>query len=124
MCSRSTGTLFPVGTTRVSCLGNPPGADPFCSFNVTVNFAGPVVNEALVTLLSPKKIIVTLNGDHFGSSPTVIINAINSSDFINSTASGQILLKGKWKAMGIVHGDNTAQVINAGHASEKKHFTF
>jgi len=57
---------------------------------------------------------MTITGSYFSSPASVIINGEDRSDFIVSTTSTEIVLKGKAKKLRLNSGDNTVQVMNSG----------
>ena len=70
-------------------------------------FKLPQIQSAVFT--APKNL--TISGRNFGSSPRVIINGKDRSDFVTSVSDTSIQLKGKAKKLKIKSGDNTLQVI-------------
>jgi hypothetical protein len=51
-------------------------------------------------------------GTRFGTSPRLLINNSDRSDFIKNSTDSQITIKGKAKNLGLKAGDNTIQVID------------
>ena len=58
--------------------------------------------------------VLTITGGGFGSSPVVLINAVDRTQFVVSGSDTEITLKQKPKKMGIKPGANTIQVTGAG----------
>jgi hypothetical protein len=74
---------------------------------------GPMIVSA--DFAPPK--LLTINGSGFGSSPRVLVNGTDVSDTIRSAGDGLIKIKAKAKALGLVTGSNTVQVISGGMTS-------
>jgi hypothetical protein len=65
---------------------------------------------------APPKFL-TINGTGFGSSPHVLVNGTDVSDTIRSASDTLIKIKAKARALGLVTGSNTVQVMNGGMTS-------
>jgi hypothetical protein len=72
--------------------------------------AGPSISSVVYD--GAKK--VTISGIRFGSNPGVMINGSDRTGFIMSLSDTAIVLKAKPKKLGLVAGDNSIQVIDAG----------
>src|SRR6185295_8289525 len=73
-----------------------------------VTFPAPVIDSASI---EGKK--VAINGSKFGSTPRVLINGEDRSDFVTSVSDTLIRLKGKPKKLGVKSGENTIQVFDS-----------
>ena len=78
---------------------------------VNVNVTEPQLNIDSAVFTPPKKMVIL--GTRFGTSPRLMINNSDRSDFIKNSTDSQITIKGKAKNLGLKVGDNTIQVIDA-----------
>lgn len=70
---------------------------------------------AAVTFNGKKRL--TIDGTHFGDSPTVLINGEDRSFRIAESSDTSILLTGKIKKLGLRSGENTVQVVTSDNVS-------
>lgn len=84
------------------------GLSQRATLSVTVT-AGPSITG--VTFDGKKTLTIT--GVRFGSSPRVLINSRDQSAKIKAASDTSIRVQGKAKKLGIVSGENTAQVVDA-----------
>jgi hypothetical protein len=57
---------------------------------------------------------LTVSGEGFGSTPRLLINNVDRTDYITSISDTTIRVKGKSKKLGLRPGDNTIQLIGTG----------
>ena len=54
--------------------------------------------------------MIDIQGHAFGQTPTVLINGVDRTQFVRSSADGLIGMKAKAKKFGLVSGANTIQI--------------
>jgi photosystem II stability/assembly factor-like uncharacterized protein len=99
----------PQGVYSVSIVGASGNLVHRETVNVTVTVPQLSVNSAVFT--PPKSMLIL--GTRFGTSPRLLINGVDRSDYIKNSTDSQINIKGKAKNLGVKAGDNTVQVIDA-----------
>jgi photosystem II stability/assembly factor-like uncharacterized protein len=98
---------LPTGLIRVATYGR--GA-----YELRVESTGPPPTITSASFDGYKNL--SIEGSGFGLSPRVLINGSDRSDFITSSSTTTIALKGKPKKLGLRVGENTLQVISAAGA--------
>jgi HYR domain-containing protein len=101
VCTQPSGSIFPVGTTNVSCTATDgAGATAGCTFKVTVNdVEGPVITSVTASpdVLWPPNhkmipVLVTATAtDNCGSSPTCQITSVTSNEPVNGPGDGNFV---------------------------------
>jgi len=111
---------IPKGTAgagdRVACTVEPYDGKAFGpSSTSSVAIPGVAVPSISSVDFDGKKKL-SISGQLFGSSPTVLINSVNITDYLRSSSDTFLKLKGKTAALGLRSGNNSIQVVNASGA--------
>lgn len=125
--SFSSNAVTPGGSATLTVSTQPNTPPSVFTINITGTAAGIVHTvTATVTLVAGPSISsavfdggknVTIEGSKFGSSPRVLINSNERTDFETSASDTVIKVKGKSKKLSLKVGDNTIQVIDASGAA-------
>ena len=81
------------------------------SATVNVTVTEPQLAISSVEFTPPKKMIIL--GTKFSTSPRLLINGEDRTDFVRNATDSQITIKGKAKNLGLKSGNNSIQVVDA-----------